>query len=124
MGQGNVQGNVSIDSVTCRQLLSEQYDQCYNMVLDNRLPLTVRNDAGKIAYELSKKISALAQRDFHENDAGFQASATKLKEAVAGLKKAIEDLEDAVMRAQAIAQIVSILDDILVVAAGIASKVA
>jgi len=119
-----LKGTVTYTEHDGRDLLQQAYDECYNRSLDNTLDQSVRTKCTDTAYELSKVIGAIAQKQFSDASGDFQSSADKLKQAVADVRKQLDSLNAAANKAKAIVEVAKLLDDMLVIAAGIAKSFA
>lgn len=119
--QGEIHSD-QVDGAECLRLLREQHAQCNDLALDTRLDIDARRKLSDSADLLSTWISVLSQKAFADGTAEFLESTNKLKDGVAALKLESKKLDDAAALAKAASQIAAIIDDSLVIAAGLAKS--
>ncbi len=97
---------------TDNKTLLDDVERTFKLALDSSVPLDERIQYDAMAHKLRTRLVSLLAARFDEGTPAVSAANKKIKEVNAVLKKRLENLESAAKTIGALADLVSIIDDL------------
>lgn len=100
--------------------LTDQANAAYKAARSGTKNVEEKNQQSELAKKLRQLIQYLTMDEFHANTANFKTKVKELEDVNTKMKERLDSLEAAADRIAEIAQILKLVDQALVIAAGVA----